>query len=123
IGSPSLADAKAGFAGRLLGLDFDVVDLGTARPAAAPADQRVHALLVALEGRLDASVLGVADPARHPEGLGPLLRLCPEEDALHAAADPDVDARDAHPAKPSSPTSGTKRHGTECTTAGPSGLR
>src|SRR5919197_1954889 len=121
IGRPRLADVESGFAGRLLGFDLHVVDPGAARAAAAPVDHRPDSLLVAFEHRFDAPVGRVADPARQAERLSPRSGVGTEEDPLYASVNPDMVA--CHPENPSSPTSGTNRHGTEWTTAGPSGLR
>ena len=79
-----------------------------------------NAVAVTLEHGFDGAVGAVAHPARKPEGACAVAGLDAEEDALHAPV--DTNARPRHSLKPSFPTSGTNRHGTERTTAGPSGL-
>src|SRR5262249_12718508 len=99
----------------------DVFHASATRPAAAPVDHRLDPLVVALEPRLDRAVGRISDPACEAERARSVPRLDPEEDALHGSAHDDFGP--LHLRKPCSPTSGTKRHGTEWTTAGPSGLR
>src|SRR5215203_1022944 len=107
-------------AGRVLPLDADAVDAGSRRAPTAPFDHVPDAVRVALEDGLDRAVGAVPHPAAQAERAGSVARRGAEEDTL----DPPVDAnaRPGHSRKPSSPTSGTKRQGTDRTTAGPSGL-
>ena len=95
----------------------------------APAGPRRHQATsestrrpVALEDRLDGAVGVVPHPARDAERARPGPGLDAEDDALDAAR--DSGRGPASPARsPPRRASGTKRHGTERTTAGPSGLR
>src|SRR5215204_6273981 len=105
---------------RLLPLDVDGVDARARRAPAAPVDHAPDAVRVALEDGLDRAVRAVPHPAAEAERARPVARLGAEEDALNPPA--DADARPGHSLKPSSPTSGTNRQGTDLTTAGPSGL-
>src|SRR5215208_1410928 len=116
-----LLHLEAGLAGRLFPDGLDLLDTCACRSSATPLEQRLDLLVRALEDGLDAPVVCVPDPAGHAERLGARSRLRSEEHTLDAA--PDAHAHPRQARKPSFPTSGTKRHGTEWTTAGPSGLR
>ena len=83
-------------AGDSLGAALDAGDVCIGRALVAPGHDLLNGFLVTLEHCLDAAIRQIAHPARHAAGVGLSLSLVTKENALHVAADYDVNPNVGH---------------------------